>query len=457
MVSAAPSRASVDLEVARVMAGFDRAALRDLLVEMIETPSPSGDEAALARLLAARLGEFGLDARIQHLDTRQANALGRLRSAAGDGPDLLLYSPIDTHLAGDESIDVPRAGEELGDVHRNHARVRGDEVAGLGAENPKGFAACVITAARCIAASGVELRGDVLVGLGAGGMPTNARPVSTRQRVGHGAGVTFMLQQGCRPDYAVIAKPEWGVSWEEVGVTWFRIRVKGAFGYAGIRHLLPYQNPVLAAAGVIQELEAWLPEYARAHASGLVEPQGIVGAVDGGFVHKPTFVPATCDVYLDVRVSPRDDPRDVRRELQARVDEMRAGHPDLDCDVEMVLAIPGSHTPPDNWVVQSLIRAWEAIEGRPHEPPRRASGATDVAILRMWGIPTARLGLPHKAVGQDGQWAGPDDLPMNVVHLDDCAQLVEALVRVTLDTCGRSRREIAGFETATNPEGESPP
>lgn len=246
--------------VERAMACFDRKDFRDLLVDMIATPSPTGDESELASLLAARLGEYGLEARHQPLSDRQANAVGRLRSPHGDGPELLLYSPIDTHLAGDADVDLPQAGERLGDLLHNRAMVRGAEIAGLGAENPKGFAACVVTAARCLAASGVALRGDLVVGLGAGGMPTNPPPGSTRHNIGHGVGVAYMLQQGCRPDYAVIAKPEWGVSWEEVGVCWFRVRVRGRLGYAGIRHFLPYRNPVLAAATVIQELEDWLPE-----------------------------------------------------------------------------------------------------------------------------------------------------------------------------------------------------
>lgn len=102
----------------------------------------------MARLLAARLDEFGLEARVQPLDTQQANALGRLPSDIGDGPDLLLYSPIDTHLAGAEAVDLPQAGEQLGAVHRNQASVRRWEVAGLGAEHPKGFAAWRLRAAR---------------------------------------------------------------------------------------------------------------------------------------------------------------------------------------------------------------------------------------------------------------------------------------------------------------------
>src|SRR6266545_7934730 len=90
MGSRTRSADAFERDVERTMACFDRAAFRDLLVEMIEVPSPTGDEAPLARVLAQRLADFGLDARVQPLDDRQANAVGHLRSSVTDGPELLL-------------------------------------------------------------------------------------------------------------------------------------------------------------------------------------------------------------------------------------------------------------------------------------------------------------------------------------------------------------------------------
>ncbi len=422
------------------MALFDRERLRDLLVAMINTPSPTGSEGALAELLVSELRRSGLDSHLQAIDTEQANAVGRLRSARVDGAELLLYAPIDTHLTGDPAFDVPWAGEEVGPTRANRARVNGSEVAGLGAENPKAYAACIVTAADLIARANVDLRGDLVVGLGAGGMPTNSRGGGQRANVGHGSGVAFMLQHGVRADYAVIAKPLWAVSWEEVGLAWFRIRVKGALGYAGLRHLAPYRNPIADAAKVILDLEEWFPHYAAEETTGLVAPQAVVGAIAGGFTYKPTFVPAACDIFVDMRVSPRRDPMYVRRVLLAKLREIERSHPGMALECEMILAIPGSATSEASWIVRSAVRAWEAIEGNPHRPVTGTSGATDVAILRMWGIPTARLGMPLRQLDA-GHWAGEDSLPMNVVHLDDCAKLVEALVRIACDTCSRSLEE----------------
>ena len=107
------------------------------------------------------------------------------------------------------------------------------------------------------------------------------------------------------PDHAVIAKPGYAVAYEEVGLCWFRVRVRGTLGYTGVRQLLPYQNPIVDAARLLQGLEAWFPTYTAVNTSGCVAPQGAIGAVRGGWPERAAFTPATCELWIDLRVSPR--------------------------------------------------------------------------------------------------------------------------------------------------------
>src|SRR5580698_7802834 len=85
--------------------------------EMVSIPSPTGQEAELARFLASRLKSLGLRSAYQPLDDAQANALGFLEGS-GTGPSLLLYAPIDTLTAGQAEQDVPWVGPELRDDMR---------------------------------------------------------------------------------------------------------------------------------------------------------------------------------------------------------------------------------------------------------------------------------------------------------------------------------------------------
>jgi len=428
----------------RSLREVSRDQLREIVVEMTGIPSPTGEERALAEHLAARGRRAGLEGICQPLDARQANAV--LRWAApgreGDGPDLLLYAPIDTHTVGDEREDLPWVGPRLREDMVPRATVHGDFVVGLGANNPKGHAACIVAAIEAVGRAGVPLRGSVLAGFGAGGMPTNRRAgaAGSREDVGHGRGCAFMLERGFRGDFAVIAKTGWAVAWEEVGLAWLKVRVHGGLNYAGVRHFVRYENPIVRMATVVEELERWFPEYTARNTSGLVAPQGSIGAVEGGWTYKPAFVPAACDLYLDLRLSPRTSVAEAKRQFGDAVAAIRRRHPDIPLAWELLVAVPGTHTDPANWVVQSSIRAWEAVEGRPHAARPNQSGATDANILRSHGIPTARVGLarvPHEA-------PMPEDFSkgMNVVDLREMEKLTRCLVHVIIDTCLRSRREV---------------
>ncbi len=179
---------------------FDREQFKLLLMDMVNIPSPTGEEAELARYMVDHMIDNGLEGRAQYLDDRQANAVGKLPSKSKQGPELLLYAAFDTHLGGSDE-EERWAGQPLPSILRPQARLDGEEISGLGAENPKAYAACVTTAATCIAKAGLELPGELTVGLGAGGMTALSRPGMSRRNIGHGAGVMFMLQRGYRPDY----------------------------------------------------------------------------------------------------------------------------------------------------------------------------------------------------------------------------------------------------------------
>jgi acetylornithine deacetylase/succinyl-diaminopimelate desuccinylase-like protein len=410
--------------------------LTELVVGMVDIPSPTGEEGPLARWLTDTLAAAGLQATYQEIDEHQANAVGRL-AGAGGGEDLLLYAPIDTFTVGDSTEDVPWIGPELRADMRTVAQVHGHHVVGLGASNPKGHGAAVIAAAEAIAGTGVPLRGDLLVGLGAGGMPTNGRitPSLRRRNTGQGVGASFMLEQGVWADHAVIAKPGWSVAWEEVGLCWFEVRVRGAFSYVGSRHRMPYRNPVAHAATVISELEAWFPRYAERHTDGLVAPQGIVASVEGGWPRLAAATSALCRFTVDLRTSPRSSPADVRREFGEAMAEILARHPELDVDWSMVLAIPGSHTPEDAWVVRAATAAWEELTGRPHELIVANSGATDANILRNRGLSTARIGMDR--IGPDAPLPLDFAAGMNVVDIREAVRLARHLVHMSVNVCTR--------------------
>jgi acetylornithine deacetylase/succinyl-diaminopimelate desuccinylase-like protein len=267
-------------------------------------------------------------------------------------------------------------------------------------------------------------------------------PEITRENVGQGVGCSYLLERGFRPDFAVIAKPGAAVAYEEVGLCWFKLVVRGLLDYSGrasaTGRAANYRNPILDAMTVIAGIEEWLPAYTERHRSGLVAPRGNVTAIEAGWPGRLAFVPAACHVYLDIRISPRTEPVALHRELQGVLAGIRAAHPQIDVSSEMILAIPGTSTDPEHWIVRSTVRAWEHENATPHAWRTGTSGATDANILRARGIPTARIGFP----GLTPDAPHHDTFSMGVASVPEMVRLTRTLIAIAVDTCTRSREEV---------------
>ncbi|WP_405433624.1 M20 family metallopeptidase [Micromonospora sp. NBC_00617] len=418
--------------VAAVLAQVERDHLLEAVCGLVDRSSPTGAERQAAEWLVDHLAAAGVDSTLQVIDDAQANAIGVLRGP-DDGESVLLYAPLDTYTTGDADLDIPFAGPRMREDMLPRATVYDDLIIGLGASNPKGHAACVLVAVEAMARAGIDLPVNVVAAFGAGGMPSFAIDgvgVPGRMNTGHGIGASFLLERGFATDHAIIAKPGWTVSHEEVGLTWVDVEVPGEHSYVGSRHRMPYRNAASAAARVIEVLEAWCEEYAVRHEAGTMRPQGVVSSVHGGFERLAASTTALVRVRLDVRMTPEQTAPAVVREVRAALAPLEAefGAPLV---VRQVASVPGTRTDPAARIVRSAVAAWESVAGQPHELVLANSGATDANMIRMRGIPTARVGMPKIAQGPNGR-AVDFTLGMNAVDLKEAKRLVEVLVRTVV-------------------------
>lgn len=399
-----------------------------LLSGMVDIPSPTGEEAALACFMSEKMTEFGYDSRVQPLTETQANAVAT-RPGSGDGKTLLLYAPLDTVTSNSESEDLPAAGPTLRPDMQSHAYTENGHVFGLGAQNPKGHGACILETARILNVAGVSLDGGVLFGFGAGGMPTHGR-IGHSHDSGHGFGCQKLIESLPAPDGAIIAKSGLAVTWEEVGFIWLEVTVSGSHTYVGSRHLLPYTNAIAEASKLILDLEVWFEERASILATGQVRPQAIVSQIEAGWKRMPAFTPDCCTFLIDLRFGPDMSADEAEAQFKDQFEALTHKH-GINASYRRTQTINASRTDFNDPVIQTTIDCWERLKGRKHEPLTLMSGATDANIIRKLGIPTARVGLP-KADLDDIDF----QLGMNCASIADMHALTELLVATTLEYCG---------------------
>ncbi|MBB5786131.1 M20/M25/M40 family metallo-hydrolase [Jiangella mangrovi] len=395
------------------LAELERLDAAGLLTELIETPSPTGAERPLAERLAARFRAAGLPADVRPVGGESANVVV---GGEPDGrPSLLIYGQLDTTFSGDTDQDRPLLAGRADPEFRPVAERSGDWMLGLGAENPKGYLAAGVLAMLALAAAGQPRNVQVVGGFCAAGMP--ALPL------GFGRGVRALLAGVAPVTAAIVPKPGFAASWEEVGIAVYRLTVEGGVGYTGIRGYEPEENTVAQAARVVGALEHWFADYGDRFATEYCRPRGAVVAISGGDPARPAFWPETCTIDVDLRLPPGVAVQRVDDELRAEVVRIvaRLG---VAVSVERVQAVPGATTSPGAPVVRSAVAAWEDLTGDTHEPRTATSGYTDAVVLRAAGVDTVRAGMPRPP-RRDG---GPP-FSMGAVHLPSLLTLAEWLVR----------------------------
>lgn len=410
--------------------------LQKLLFDLTNIHSPTGAVREASEFMTRRCQSMGMKSRYYPMGDITGNVMAELPGSGG-GASVLLYAPIDTHLDRVPGEEVLTGyGQEV-DLQPCAKQV-GDWVYGLGSSNPKAMIATLTEVANALIDADVPLTGDLILGFADGGMPVD---ISSRNS-GMSNGVLHMLNRGMYPDFAIIMKPWNWVYHEEPGMAWFKLRVYGTLGYAGVAHDTPgFRSSVLPAATVITELQQWILEYTKRNTSGVIQPHGWIAGIRGGDIKRPAFPSAVTEIFFDVRVTPSVSPADVRAQFAVFVTELKERFRDLVLDWEQYGSVPGGTTDANNWIIQSCKRGWELVENRPHGIPDLLAGQTDGAALRRYGVPTARIGWPWPATGSPlpvAEGLGG----MGATYIPDLIPCAEKVLYALIDTLTRSRSEL---------------
>lgn len=377
---------------------IDPAAVTELALALGCIDSPSGAEHAVSDFLFDWCAEAGLLPRRVRADpSLAANIVARI-PGAGRGPSLLFNSHMDTAVQRDD----PTFFRDPNRREYHTAWQDAGHLFGIGVVNDKGPMAAWLVAMAAIRRSGVELSGDLVLTMVTGEIGHEpAIDTDDGIRQGKDYGSRYVATHGAVADFALVAETTGFVPiWVEPGKAFFRVAVNGRDRGIYTPYLArPYEAPahpnaIVRAAHLVPFIEEWALEYEERHRrlvdGGEVVPKVNIGAISGGDPSQPILTPASCALYVDVRIVPGENPMAAQRELRSVVE--RAG---IDAEVECYLFRRGYEATGADTLVHEL-RAATNIELQSSVPDRTAHTASsmwrDVNVWNELGVPAVTFG-----------------------------------------------------------------
>ena len=405
------------------MVNVDRERLVEWASRAIGTPSFTGDEQAMAELMAQALEAMGMHVQWQQVEEGRANVLAT-RAGAGGGKSLMFNGHMDTSYSGREPWLRSVPGFQPSAFERD------GRLYGLGISNMKGALACYIEALRALDDADVRLRGDVLIAAVSGEIEKaqqgDAQGAEFR---GYAAGTRYLVTHGGVADMCLLGEPTEGkVVLGHFGSLWLRIRVHGGFIHTAFSEGKRDQNAILRLHEVTGAVLEWIPGWENDEANGYRGAKAIVnvGAVEGGFGWRVSRTPHHADLFLDIRVPPTKSMAVARREVLDLVRSLEDRWPDYGIEGEIYVTAPGSEIDEDHELVAAIDASHEEVFGeRPGRDVTR--WFSDASALTRYGIPTVNYGtstgLMDVSLGEN-------------LEIDGLVQMAQTYALVAQKVCG---------------------
>lgn len=347
-------------------------------------------ETKIAAACAELLDDWGFETTVTEPEPGRPNVVGRLE---GHGPTLLLNGHLDT--VGVAGMTVDPFGAVVAD----------GRMYGRGSCDMKAGDAALLAAAYRLSADGP--RPSLVIAL-----------TSDEEHASIGM-ADLVGGDGPGADLAIVCEPtSLRVMPAHKGFVWIRASFEGLaahgsrpdIGVDAIRHAALY---LAALDDYGARLRARPPHPLLGHGSFHA------GTIRGGSAE--SVYPDECEVVLERRTLPGEEPKTVVGEFQAVLDTVLAAEPTAAASLHVTLERPGTEVPADHRLVQGLLSANQS-----HHVAAVVEGMTawvDAAFLNEAGVPAVCYG-PGSI-----EQAHTDDEWVDVGQIATCADVLESFAR----------------------------
>jgi len=246
----------------------------EFLRRLVQTPSPSTQEGAVAELIAGEMKRLGLpEVKIDPM----GNVIARL--GTGEGPTLLFDAHMDTVDAGDP---VTWRHDPYGAI------IEGQVLHGRGAADMKGAIAAMVYGARRLLDAGLPRRGTLVLAMVVQEEPCEGLAIRE-----------VIEEQGIRPDYCILGEPtNLALARGHRGRLEACITLRGKSSHASMPD--GGQNSIYAAARVIVGIELLAQQLNDDSFLG----RGSIAVTEiSSLAESRNAVPHRCTLYVDRRLT----------------------------------------------------------------------------------------------------------------------------------------------------------
>jgi acetylornithine deacetylase/succinyl-diaminopimelate desuccinylase-like protein len=387
--------------------------------DVINIPSPTGEELQMAQYMQNALQELGLHVTWQEVEEGRANVVGRW-TGSGGGKNLMFNGHLDTSNTGREDFLT-------GLGYKPNAVVKNGFLYGLGIYNMKGALVCYTHAVKALQRAGVRLKGDVIIAAVAGEIEkTQWGEFKGKEYRGYGFGTHYLVNHGILPDMCILGEPtDMHVVLEHFGSMWVRISCAGIYVHTAFCEGREEMNSIGRMHTLMDPILKWIANWETKGAHGGKKAIVNLGGIRGGHAWRASRTPEKTDLFLDVRVPPTIPMNEARREIQQLFLELEKQHPDFGLEFETYVSVPGARIDENHEMIRAIDAHHESIVG---QPPERevVTWCSDASVLSRYGVDTVNYGPS----------SGPRDKEGEKVKIQTLVDITKIYALTAAELCG---------------------
>jgi acetylornithine deacetylase len=387
--------------------------------DVINIPSPTGEELQMAQYMRNALQQLGLHVTWQEVEEQRANVVGRWIGSGG-GKNLMFNGHMDTSNTGREDFLT-------GLGYKPNAVVKNGFLYGLGIYNMKGALVCYTHAVKALQRAGMRLKGDIIIAAVAGEIEkTQWGEFKGKEYRGYGFGTHYLVNHGILPDMCILGEPtDMHVVLEHFGSMWVRISCTGIYVHTAFCEGREEMNSIRRMHGLMEPILKWITTWESKASYGGKKAIVNLGGIRGGHAWRASRTAEKTDLFLDVRVPPAIPMSDARREVQQLFLELEKKHPDFGLEFETYVSVPGARIDDSHEMIRAIDANHERIMGKP--PEREVvTWCSDASVLSRYGVETVNYGPS----------SGPRDKEGEKVKIQTLVDITKIYALTAAELCG---------------------